>query len=495
MKRVLVAVACFLMLCSVAYCGVVYYDDPLAVGLGARVIGMGRAFVAVADDTNAMFLNPAGLGSQKLLKISSMSTNFMDEFQYTMLSGVYPTSNGVFGIGYVGSHVGDILVSGGGTTSYANQALVLSYGKYVGDSLAGYLGGEHNILAGANLKYFSKGFSGDVQASGAGYNFDLGAKYIANDRTAFGINFQNILFASKIAGDIEPEDMPFVTRIGAAYYWRECNLLFAADKDMFVGRFVPWPMHLGVEWRAHENLILRAGLDQVAGSSGGGDISTNSTFGVGFQYNGFRVDVAYMQNFAETNISSSFISISFYGSALAFGKNAEEEMMAAKPAPPPPTPSPIISEAPEIPQKPITEKIILINPQDKTYTFDSEIAFIGGADPDVKEILINDKNVPFNPDRTFSEKIPLAYGQNTVKVLIRDISGNEGSISMNLARYYLPKDMTTREAESKYIDYVIIQSKVHDYLGKDYSADDYVSREALSVIISKIKELKKNKVE
>ena len=48
--------------------------DLGVVGIGARPLGMGRAYVAVADDANAVFANPAGLGLQKSWSITSMST-------------------------------------------------------------------------------------------------------------------------------------------------------------------------------------------------------------------------------------------------------------------------------------------------------------------------------------------------------------------------------------------------------------------------------------
>ncbi|MBX9836986.1 MAG: hypothetical protein K2X69_01600 [Silvanigrellaceae bacterium] len=49
----------------------VYIDSsilipPLPIYLGARPLGMGDAFVAVADDENAIFHNPAGIGSNNL---------------------------------------------------------------------------------------------------------------------------------------------------------------------------------------------------------------------------------------------------------------------------------------------------------------------------------------------------------------------------------------------------------------------------------------------
>ena len=38
------------------------FSDPMYIGVGARPLGMGKAYVAVAQDGETLFLNPAGLG-------------------------------------------------------------------------------------------------------------------------------------------------------------------------------------------------------------------------------------------------------------------------------------------------------------------------------------------------------------------------------------------------------------------------------------------------
>ena len=176
--------------------------------------------------------------------------------------------------------ISNVPVTGGGTTSYYNQALVLSYANYAGKWLSGLLRNEYNIHAGMNLKYYSKGYTGDVTANGAGANLDLGLKYYYDSRLTVGLDLQNILVGARVGGDFDPEVMPFVTRLGVGYNWKEYNVLFDLDKEFFFGRDIPWPMHFGVEWQAQQNLILRTGLDQYAGSSGSDDLTTNATFGI-----------------------------------------------------------------------------------------------------------------------------------------------------------------------------------------------------------------------
>lgn len=69
MKRilVLVAAAC-LMTQSISAAN--YSNEIMAIGVGARALGMGGAFAAVADDSTAVYWNPAGIGIPQTVRIS-----------------------------------------------------------------------------------------------------------------------------------------------------------------------------------------------------------------------------------------------------------------------------------------------------------------------------------------------------------------------------------------------------------------------------------------
>ena len=76
--------------------------DPLSIGVGARALGMGKAYVAVAEDSDTIFTNPAGLGEIDNFQFTSMSGKIMEEVNYTLFGGVYPIGNKqAIGIGYV----------------------------------------------------------------------------------------------------------------------------------------------------------------------------------------------------------------------------------------------------------------------------------------------------------------------------------------------------------------------------------------------------------
>jgi long-subunit fatty acid transport protein len=58
-------------------------EDPVGtaavfdIGMGARALGMGGAFVAVADDANAIYYNPAGLANVEGHKVTSLYSTLM----------------------------------------------------------------------------------------------------------------------------------------------------------------------------------------------------------------------------------------------------------------------------------------------------------------------------------------------------------------------------------------------------------------------------------
>ena len=78
--------------------------DPAGTAYGARPLGMGGAFVSLADDTNAVFMNPAGLSSLGDWSITSMSTQLLQKVDYIMAGGTYRVGPGNLGFGYIGTN-------------------------------------------------------------------------------------------------------------------------------------------------------------------------------------------------------------------------------------------------------------------------------------------------------------------------------------------------------------------------------------------------------
>ncbi len=474
---------------------VVYYDDPISVGIGARPLGMGKAFVAVADDSNAIFLNPAGLGSQTTnWVISTMTSNFLDEYQYTMFCGVTPLPIGVFGIGYVSSKISGVTVSSegfSGTSDFYNEAVVLSFGKDVGQILS-FTGDTAKVYAGATVKFYSKGFTGNIRASGTGYNVDFGLKYVPAEWLSYGLNFQNMIYGSKIYGFDPPEEMPSVTKVGLALRWLEYNATLSLDQDVFLnGSNTPWPLHVGAEWVLHPNLSLRTGYDQETSGAAGGTLTNNTTFGIGFNYGGIYGDLAYMQNYAQTDLSSSIFSLTFVSTPY-YGQEApppkKEEIAPAVKAPAPPATAETIAPPAAARGKTVAEKVSIV-PARNLYTMNEGQYFTGSADLDVTNVWIGGKKVEIGADRGMNAFVPLSIGMNEKTITVADSSGARSEITRKIIRFYVPTGLSAEEAENKPFEYKVLYTELRRYLGKDFNTGKYLTRETLALILSKAKKL------
>ncbi|MDI6641857.1 MAG: hypothetical protein QME68_06065, partial [Elusimicrobiota bacterium] len=82
------------------------YADFVNLGYGSRVQSIGGAFVGLADDSQAVFYNPAGLSYQKIPEIQTTYGKYLlgltDESSpaQTFLSAVYPLKFFSVGLGY-----------------------------------------------------------------------------------------------------------------------------------------------------------------------------------------------------------------------------------------------------------------------------------------------------------------------------------------------------------------------------------------------------------
>jgi hypothetical protein len=80
----------------------------LRFGVGARALGMGRAFTSLADDASAVYWNPAGIGLLDQTGLAFMHSQLFLDTRYQFLGLMHPLSNAVkskwnhtVGFGYI----------------------------------------------------------------------------------------------------------------------------------------------------------------------------------------------------------------------------------------------------------------------------------------------------------------------------------------------------------------------------------------------------------
>ncbi|MBI4064567.1 MAG: PorV/PorQ family protein, partial [Elusimicrobia bacterium] len=71
----------------------------LKIGVGARPIGLGSAYTAMANDATAIYWNPAGLGAIKKRELSAMHGEWLLGSNFDFLGVGYPSKIGALGFG------------------------------------------------------------------------------------------------------------------------------------------------------------------------------------------------------------------------------------------------------------------------------------------------------------------------------------------------------------------------------------------------------------
>jgi hypothetical protein len=275
---------------------------------------MGKAYIAVAEEGDTIFSNPAGLGEIDAFQFTSMAGNVMEDVHYTMLGGVYPLGKkAAFGLGYIGANVSGIEIRNAAGTlqnysNYGNNVFFFSFAKKLAE----------NISLGFNLKYFSQaGSNGESQ--GTGINLDVG--YLQKDLgwLSLGAVGQNILGSAKINyNNGITENMPSIIKIGAKMYLlgerfnaaflSPVQLIAATDVDINLQTMRTATCHLGGELSPSPFITLRVGLDQDPIPGG---VQSNFTGGVSLKFSGVGLHYAY-HPYAETPENTShYFSLSF----------------------------------------------------------------------------------------------------------------------------------------------------------------------------------------
>jgi len=149
-------------------------------GWGVRPLGMGGAFTAVANDSNAPLYNPAGIA-----QLDKLETTFMSAKLFTGLEGVDLSQNYFSYIYPVSGKGGDLGLTWGSLDTpqlYREDTFALSYGNYINQL---FKVEKTNISIGFNAKYLRHEYTLDkrteidpvfVSGSAKGnFSFDAGA--------------------------------------------------------------------------------------------------------------------------------------------------------------------------------------------------------------------------------------------------------------------------------------------------------------------------------
>lgn len=338
--------------------------DLSEIGVGARPLGMGKAFISLADDASAVFLNPAGLARNNNLNLVSMSGTMFGDVNYLVVGAADNSPLGKFGIGFINSSVSSIpltTITGSGSTAAISQygatdfnssQLIFAYGSKLSRFLKN--GAGSNIAFGGSLKYFLQGFSGGgapmQEAVGGGMDADFGLIWDASRAVSLGLNLQNFLpvsFGGKFVWQKNSvvEGLPLTIKTGGVFHLigatgmlknpdGQLDLLIDYENTRNNARPAVW--HAGVEYWPVENFTLRAGVDQKAKASEAGiGVDNNLTAGLGLLLGGFTFDYAYHQFGDLSENTTHFFSIGYRGEDIEkeLAKKRAERKRSSVPIP------------------------------------------------------------------------------------------------------------------------------------------------------------------
>jgi tetratricopeptide (TPR) repeat protein len=244
----------------------------LKLGAGARPLAMGDAYTGLANDSAAIFYNPAGLANLNFPEVMTMYNKYLVDSLQQAAGIVYPTRYGIVGVGYSGFNSGDIqgYDQTGAATSVFNtgsSCLTLSLGRKFSPVLA----------YGVSLKQVIEKLAAN---SASAYAADAGLLYRINPNVTAGLAATNLGPGLKFISDNTP--FPTAYRGGLAYSGRVYE-----DAVNLTGDLVSYAdgtkMNLGAEYIFRNLLSIRAGM---AGNS--------LRAGIGVAANLFSLDYAYL---------------------------------------------------------------------------------------------------------------------------------------------------------------------------------------------------------
>lgn len=181
----------------------------LKLGVGARAVGMGSAFVAVADDASAIYWNPAGVARLQDNVVNINHTSWLADISFTQAAYVFGMNflPGRFAVNVRSLYMDEQQVrtvfrpDGEGTSFDAGDVAVgATYARSFTDKFS----------AGVSLNYLQSTLA---TYTGNAYTFDFGTLYDTGYRSLrIGMSIQNI--GSEMSFLDDSVKMPTVFRVG-----------------------------------------------------------------------------------------------------------------------------------------------------------------------------------------------------------------------------------------------------------------------------------------
>ena len=299
----------------------------LNIQVGARAIGMGGAYVALANDASAIYWNPAGLARVPKGEATLMHTNWLADTNFDFGAVVLPLSFGTVGASITTLTMGELEV----------RTVEMPEGTgefFSANDIAGGLSFAMNLTDRFSIGFTYKVIRSSIfNESATSFAIDIGTMFTTElNGMRIGVSLLNLGTDMKLSGrdliilvdpaplkdgsndrivsnlDTDSFSLPLMLRAGIAmdFFKTENNQLTIAvdftnpsDGDEAV--------NFGAEYTLHNSVFFRAGYQSLLID----DAEVGLTAGVGFRLKVIRFDYAWADFGRFNNIQRFSVGIEF----------------------------------------------------------------------------------------------------------------------------------------------------------------------------------------
>jgi hypothetical protein len=250
----------------------------LKIGVGAKAVGLGNAFVAIANDATTVYWNPAGLVQLPNHELIFIHNKWIQDVKYEYLGWGFPFNKKIsLGLSLVYLHMGTI-------QGYdSNDQPTSEFTCY-----------DAAILFGAGYRVSAKlSLGGTVKAlqekleeqKKSAFALDLGALYHLNEKLSWGGTISNL--GATVKFDQARYYLPFKITTGMAWHISP-QFTFSTDFDFSYDQNTLW--RKGIEYNYLNSLFLRVGSENRLTEGG---LGSGFSFGAGLKFSNFEVNYTF----------------------------------------------------------------------------------------------------------------------------------------------------------------------------------------------------------
>lgn len=269
----------------------------LKIGVGARPLGMGGGYIAIADDVNAIYWNPGGLAQLRKKEISAMHTEWIDDIKYEFVGYAVPltridTNTRIKNLGTLAFSIGYLRM---GEMERRDENRKLLPETFTAYDLAGTISYSKFVnpktSIGINLKIIQQKIE---EETANGFAFDLGLLHklqVAGYKLQVAGVIQNLGPQMKFIN--EGYNLPLTISAGLAYkIFSVCNLGLNVTHRVFEKRT---EFGFGTEYWFLNTIALRGRYNFLNSND---KLSSISKFGFGLGFKLSEVITSYQIDYS-----------------------------------------------------------------------------------------------------------------------------------------------------------------------------------------------------